>query len=1548
MSWLSDRLSEASAQLNTRDGGKSAVTVRRDRNAQVAQTVRKKQEQDVALQNTRRYQNQVNRQALNNGRINSQQYQQESNRIFGTNTPQSRIHSYKNTRMTPNSVVHNVFDSNTDIDKQARLLEGRPEMYRDEQIAMGNKRPMENLGAQIVGNTERFGNTAMYGLHAGVETARGGVADVTDNQKALTTSLTRQKNIRDYYGEADSGLGGVGTIFNTPEEMTNLGNAEIAKRVGLTTLGTASEVLPFARVARPVTAGAKGAVALYKGGKPITTGLVKSANLAERGGAGLTKRAMFNAGMDTVTGAGESVARQYAQTGQVNPLNVLADTGASVVLGQTQLVPAYAKAIGNSDQAVKVRAKTKPLGTVSDDVSKDSVFQSLEKKIDTTVQRMSQATGKLKENYRQEALEYIRQRNARVAELSQGGFIKLGDDGKKSVVVTKDQHIFKDKPQATYPKIAKDYLNTNLKGKVITVDDGGNITIDSKGIKKFTNPTQDSKNLDIKMRLAPELDNAVEISKRRSSVADRGGKHGNFAKDGFDYRSFKFEIDNQEFVGTINVGKNGEVKNFYDVHPIKELPDKSRSRLSGSPVDGDTVSPNGAPNGSIPNNSKPVNPIKGLEKYDQLSTPVKVGKTDANIPQKGLVRNSLESVQTQDSPVQSKSKLEQPSQQSKSQQELLVKNPVLRPSQKSGSSSFDTKIQQKTPVVNDARRAVGGAERTTFGLRDSFNANENVPKELKEALGAFGNERTVRSNKELWQTSQKRVSDDPAEAMRFFKDNNSDDAVATGYALINKNMKEGNSKAAGEIAIEMAERALETGRTNQAYALMKRLTPEGSISYVEKKVQRFIKDNPNMAKKVKWDDKVRSDLYKMADDLNKLPEGRERNLAIGKLQERIDNIFPSGKLDKAVTIWKAGLLTSLRTHERNILGNSINLAAEQSAVVPGSLADRLMSLRTRKRTLTATPGKNMGSGVKVGGQIAKDQLMTGIDVNNTNIKYNINHITWNDNKVEKALKGYTEAVFRPLGAEDKIFKESIRANSLYNQVAAEAKNKGLKGAQREAFIDAQLKDPSPKMMDIADDDASRGTFTHENFLGDIIKNAKGAVRKSNKPGSKAASAFLDILMPFTQVPSGVASQLYAYSPAKLLKSFYDISKVMITGDETLQRKAAQGFGRSALGTSLIGAGAYLASNGLMTGDPKDDQEKAQWEAQGIKPNSIKLGDKWYGLQSVGPQFILALAGAQWVADKENGDEPFGKMAANIGNSFTEQTFLKGMSSFIDAIKEPERNLDFYIQSQATSIIPNVVKDLTKSIDPNERQTNSTVDKFKSGIPIISKGLPERKDSYGQTIKNSGALEMVDLFNSSKQKDVPEAQLIDSLRESTGEKVHTPAKATKSVNINGETKKLSSQEQSDYQGYIGNNSKDSIELLTNAPQYSNRFNQFDDGQKVKFLDSFFQDVNSAAKVSLFGNEPDSVSKTVQSLIDGDLKKALDLKLRNIEEKSTTTTKTSTPKTASKSKKKTSAKKKSSGRKSKKGKFDTTKMFAFGSNPTSINKSLRQLLENALVS
>jgi hypothetical protein len=197
--------------------------------------------------------------------------------------------------------VRDVFDSNTEADYYRRSFANKTPVrqnYRDQQLSMGNARPYENLGSQLVGNTARFLNTGAAGLRETADTAKMYTAQLTDNDKAYQATLKRNNMFKQTAYQPNSGLLGAGTIYNNPEEFNTLSALETAKRVGATTVGTAGEVIP---VGKGLTLAGKGAQAT----------LGTTAKLVGQGG--------LASGM-------ASVGNQQLQYGRINPTQVATDT----------------------------------------------------------------------------------------------------------------------------------------------------------------------------------------------------------------------------------------------------------------------------------------------------------------------------------------------------------------------------------------------------------------------------------------------------------------------------------------------------------------------------------------------------------------------------------------------------------------------------------------------------------------------------------------------------------------------------------------------------------------------------------------------------------------------------------------------------------------------------------------------------------------------------------------------------------------------------------------------------------------------------------------------------------------------------------------------------------------------------------------------------------------------------------------------------------------------------------------------------------------------
>lgn len=139
------------------------------------------------------------------------------------------------------------------------------------------------------------------------------------------------------------------------------------------------------------------------------------------------------------------------------------------------------------------------------------------------------------------------------------------DNGNKYIKIDTDQKVFDGIDKKDYNQIAKMYMQDYLKGKT-TLSENDSANIGRKGINKYTNPNQQTKYLNEKMQLTPELKNVLEIAEKVSE--------GTPTKDttkfpNWEYYKFRFEIDGKQFEGLINIGVDKEGnKHFYEINKI--------------------------------------------------------------------------------------------------------------------------------------------------------------------------------------------------------------------------------------------------------------------------------------------------------------------------------------------------------------------------------------------------------------------------------------------------------------------------------------------------------------------------------------------------------------------------------------------------------------------------------------------------------------------------------------------------------------------------------------------------------------------------------------------------------------------------------------------------------------------------------------------------------------------------------------------------------------------------------------------------------------------
>src|SRR3990167_2528439 len=96
-----------------------------------------------------------------------------------------------------------------------------------------------------------------------------------------------------------------------------------------------------------------------------------------------------------------------------------------------------------------------------------------------------------------------------------------------------------------------------------------------------------------------------------------------------------------------------------------------------------------------------------------------------------------------------------------------------------------------------------------------------------------------------------------------------------------------------------------------------------------------------------------------------MADGTEKAMRFKSLQDYISDLIPSTLYKKIVTVWKAGLLTGVKTSGLNIFSNLSHGVSEVIKDVPAVGVDKIASLFTGERTIALT-GRGTDKGIKEG------------------------------------------------------------------------------------------------------------------------------------------------------------------------------------------------------------------------------------------------------------------------------------------------------------------------------------------------------------------------------------------------------------------------------------------------------------------------------------------------------------------------------------------------------------------------------------------------------
>lgn len=437
-----------------------------------------------------------------------------------------------------------------------------------------------------------------------------------------------------------------------------------------------------------------------------------------------------------------------------------------------------------------------------------------------------------------------------------------------------------------------------------------------------------------------------------------------------------------------------------------------------------------------------------------------------------------------------------------------------------------------------------------------------------------------------------------------------------------------------------------------------------------------------------------------------------------------------------------------------------------------------------------------------------------------------------------AARAFVEGAFALLEVVDRPFFEGSYDLSVYMQAKLNAVKQGLSGAARDAEVSRLLAAPTDEMLTRALLDAQYATFKDktiaakgiESFRRNVQKIADDTQNPVRSGAGRTASFLMDVTVPFTGVPTSVAKKGVEMTPMGLLLSEFR------NGTQAQRSRAGA---NALLGSSGIALGYQMYKDGKITLESdKSANQRADDDAVGRRPYSIKLGDNWVDIRVLGPVAIPLFIGGTMARKKH--DDPnatpveqaaSGTMA--IGRNVVENTYAQGVKRAIDAVKDEKS-----VASFATGLVPvpALLGQAGRAIDDTPREATTPAQRLMNRTPL-SLLLPEKQSSLG-TLPNKTMGERLSAFSPlpiSKDRSTRE---MDELRR-LGVTIGKPERST---TIN---KKKTDIPAEAYHGMVdaqGTNMLRLIGSLMNSPGYR----QADDEAKKNALESLIRQKKAAAR------------------------------------------------------------------------------------------------------
>lgn len=678
------------------------------------------------------------------------------------------------------------------------------------------------------------------------------------------------------------------------------------------------------------------------------------------------------------------------------------------------------------------------------------------------------------------------------------------------------------------------------------------------------------------------------------------------------------------------------------------------------------------------------------------------------------------------------------------------------------------------------------------------------------------------------------------------------EANATAMELMDDAISKGAWDRVDMYAKEFAPRFSKQGQEIQILSRWGRLTPSGAINYTQHLLDKVMQENKV---KVEFTKEAKQEISDLAKKVQKTEDGtRDRDIASALLMKRISQELPSSLGRKISTAQTMAQLLNPKTAIRNIVGNAGFAAGEVISDVVGTPIDKLLSLRTGKRTKTIPSLQTLLSGAKKGAKEGFQEAALGIDTKNLPSQFDLANGPTFKSKFGQNLE---KALGFELKAMDRSFYQSAYDESMRQQMKL-----------------GKVSNATTEMEEIAHQDALYKTFQDDSKASILFSGIKKALNMNQDFGLG------DIVLKYPKTPGNLLARAIDYSPAGYAKAILELAQPAFR-KEFNQKKFVEAISRGTVGSvGLVGLGAMLGKAGIITADAAEDGdirnlERAQGQGQ-FKVNISALrrlmffgltgspqpkeGDRLMSYDWLQPFAVPISMGVNAVSENKRSKSSIVADSISSGaNTLAEQPLVQGMQRLF-GYGDVVGGLQETAKGVPSSFVPTLSSQVRQITDNQRRQLQGggvyeeMKALVKNKVPGLSRTLPQRYNTLGEKDEmyqnNSNNLFNVFLNPAfmSRIETTPGGKEVMDIYNNSGETQQAPRTAPKKIKISGVDMELTPELISEYQKYIGERTSVAFDILSQDSE----FQKNTDEDKAKVMADILTDINTTAKRELLGD------------------------------------------------------------------------------------------------